>query len=189
MNLALFPGPCGTGEAMIKPLQTIADGVSEELPAHVDLVGVSTALSGETLAVVFQLRDVPETLVFDREGVGERAYEYGWEVSIDVDPGQESGQFGLDYRMSAYHTVLPENKESSTTAAIGSKVEAYTSKRIQDSFRKLGEAVIVVSPYADTITLVGDIPGITPDSRLIFDVYDSVNGSEYVGCQELPSSE
>ena len=189
MNLALFPGPCGTGEAMIKPLQTIADGVSEELPAHVDLVGVSTALSGETLAVVFQLRDVPETLVFDREGVGERAYEYGWEVSIDVDPGQESGQFGLDYEMSAYHTVLPENKESSTTAAIGSKVEAYTSKRIQDSFRKLGEAVIVVSPYADTITLVGDIPGITPDSRLIFKAYDSLNGNEYVECRELPSSE
>ena len=189
MNLFLFSGPCGEGKAMIKPLQTIADEESDELPSHTDIVGVSTALSGETLAVVFQLRDVPETLVFDREGVRERAYEYGWEVSIDVDPGQESGQFGLDYRMSAYHTVLPENKESNTTAAIGSKVEAYTSKRIQDSFRKLGEAVIVVSPYADTITLVGDIPGITPDSRLIFDVYDSVNGSEYVGCQELPSSE
>ena len=189
MNLALFPGPCGTGEAMIKPLQTIADGVSEELPAHVDLVGVSTALSGETLAVVFHLRDVPETLVFDREGVGERAYEYGWEVSIDVDPGQESGQFGLDYEMSAYHTVLPENKESSTTAAIGSKVEAYTSKRIEDGFRRMGEAAIVVSPYADTITLVGDIPGITPDSRLIFKAYDSLNGNEYVECRELPSSE
>ena len=83
MNLALFPGPCGTGEAMIKPLQTIADEVSDEVPAHVDLIGVSTALSGETLAVVFHLRDVPETLVFDREGVDERAYEYRWEISID----------------------------------------------------------------------------------------------------------
>ena len=189
MNLTLFPAPCGTGESMIKPLQTIADNVSDELPAHVDIIGVSTALSGETLAVVFHLRDVPETLVFNRGGVGERAYEYGWKVSIDVDPGQESGQFGLDYQMSASHTVLPENRDSSTSAAIGSKVEAYTSKRIQDGFRRLGEAVIVVSPYADTITLVGDIPDITPDSRLIFSAYDSLNGSEYVECRELPSSE
>ena len=189
MNLALFPGPCGTGEAMIKPLQTIADEVSDEVPAHVDLIGVSTALSGETLAVVFHLRDVPETLVFDREGVGERVYEYGWEVSIDVDPGQESGQFGLDYEMSANHTVLPENRNSDTSAAIGSKVEAYTSRRIEDGFRRMGEAAIVVSPYADTITLVGDIPGITPDSRLIFNAYDSLKGSEYVECREMPSSE
>ena len=189
MNLMLFPAPCGTGESMIKPLQTIADNVSDELPAHVDIIGVSTALSGETLAVVFHLRDVPETLVFNRGGVGERAYEYGWKVSIDVDPGQESGQFGLDYQMSASHTVLPENRDSSTSAAIGSKVEAYTSKRIQDGFRRLGEAVIVVSPRADTITLVGDIPGITPDSRLIFNIYDSLNGNEHVECQELPSSE
>ena len=189
MNQMLFPGPCGTDEAMIKPRQTIAHEVSDELPAHVDLIGVSTALSGETLAVVFHLRDVPEKLVFNREGVDERAYEYGWVVSIDVDPSQESGQFGLDYEMSATHIVLPENVNSSTTAAIGSKVETYTSKRIQDSFRKLEDAAIVVSPLADTITLVGDIPGITPDSRLIFNAYDSLNGNEHVECQELPSPE
>ncbi len=189
MNVMLFPGPCDADEAIIKPLQTIADEVSDELPGHADIIGVSTALSGETLAVIFQLRDVPEELVFDREGVGERVYEYGWKVSIDVDHGEESGQLGLDYEMSASHTVLPENRDSSTSAAIGSKVEVKTSRRIEDSFRRMGEATMVVSPSADTITLIGDIPGITPDSRLTFDVYDSVNGSEYLGCQELSSSE
>ncbi len=189
MNPFLYPASCGTGETMIKPLQTLDDELSAELPAHVDLIGISTALSGETLAVIFHLRDVPETLVFNREGVGERAYEYRWEVSIDVDPGQESGQFGLDYEMSATHTVLPENLDSSTIASIESTVEAYTSRRVQDSFRRMGEAAIVVSPSADTITLIGDIPGITPDSRLIFNAYDSLNGNEHVECQELPSSE
>ena len=72
MNLILFPASCGTGEAMIKPLQTIVDNVSDELPAHVDIIGVSTALSGETLAVVFHLRDVRETLLFNRAGVRRR---------------------------------------------------------------------------------------------------------------------
>ena len=189
MNPILFPAPCGTGKAMIKPLQTIADNVSDELPAHVDIIGVSTALSGETLAVVFHLRDVRETLLFNRVGVREGLHEYSWNVLIDVDPGQETGQFGLDYQISATHAVLPETKGSSTTASIGSTVEAYTYRRFQDSFRRLGEAVIVVSPYADTITLVGDIPDITPDSRLIFSAYDSLNGNEHVECRELPSSE
>ena len=188
MNWWLFPGPCGADEAIIRPLQTIADEVSDELPGHADIIGVSTALSGETLAVIIQFRDVPERLVFDREGVGERAYEYRWEISIDVDPGQENGQFGLDYEMSATHTVLPENIDSNTAASIESKVEAYTSRRVQDGFRRMGEAAIVVSPSADTITLVGDFPGITPDSRLIFNAYDSLDGSEHVACQELPPS-
>jgi hypothetical protein len=189
MNPLLFPAPCGKGEAFIKPLQTIADEGSDELPAHVDIIGISTALSGETLAVIFQLRDVPETLVFNRAGAAEGAYEYGWEVSIDVDPGQESVQFGLDYEMSATHKVLPKNIDSGTAASIESKVEAYTSRRVQDGFRAMGEAAIVVSPSADTITLVGDFPGITPDSRLIFNAYDSLNGNEHVECQEVPSLE
>jgi len=189
MNQTLYPAPCGKGEAMIRPLQTIADEVSDELPEHADIAGISTALSGETLAVIFQLRDVPGTLVFNRAGVGERAFEYRWEVSIDVDPDEENGQLGVDYMMSATHTVLPENKDSSTIALIESTVEAYTSRRVQDTFRRMGEAAIVVSPSADTITLVGDVPGITPDSRLIFNAYDSLNGSEHVECQESPLSE
>ena len=189
MNPALYPAPCEKGEAFIKPLQTIADEVSDELPAHVDIIGISTALSGETLAVIFQLRDVPETLVFNRAGVGEGAYEYRWEVSIDVDPGQESGQFGLDYEMSATHTVLSGDADSSTTASIESIVETYTSRRIEDGFRRMAEAAIVVSPWADTLTLIGDIPGITPDSRLIFSAYDSKVGNEHVECQEVPSLE
>jgi len=189
MNPALYPAPCEKGEAFIKPLQTMADEVSDELPAHVDIIGISTALSGETLAVIFKLRGVPETLAFNRAGVGEGAYEYRWEVSIDVDPGQDSGQFGLDYEMSATHTVLPENADSSTTASIESKVEAYTSRRIEDGFRRMEAATIVVSPRADTITLIGDIPGITPDSRLIFNAYDSLSGNEHVECQELPPSD
>jgi len=189
MNPALYPAPCEKGEAFIKPLQTMADEVSDELPAHVDIIGISTALYGETLAVIFQLRDVPETLIFNRAGVGEGEYEYRWEVSIDVDPGQESGQFGLDYEMSATHTVSPENADGSTTAPIESKVEAYTSRRVEDGFRRMEEASIVVSPRADTITLIGDIPGITPDSRLIFNAYDSLSGNEHVECQELPPSD
>ena len=36
---------------------------------------------------------------------------------------------------------------------------------------------IEVSPEEDTITLIGDVPGITPQSRLVFKAYDHLNGS------------
>ena len=143
----------------------------------------------QKLKVVFHLRDLPESLIFNRAGGGEGASEYRWEVSIDVDPGQEDGQFGMDFQMSATHSVPPENEDGGTSAAIGSKVEAHTWIRFQDGFRRMEEAAIVVSPSADTITLVGDFPGITPDSRLIFNAYDSLHGYEHVECQDLPSPE
>ena len=34
----------------------------------------------------------------------------------------------------------------------------------------------------NTITLSGEIPGITPQSRLAFEAYDFLEGSEQVAC-------
>ena len=44
---------------------------------------------------------------------------------------------------------------------------------------------IEVSPEENTITLVGDIPGITSQSRLEFEAYDFLQGSDQVACQVL----
>ena len=85
---------CQPDDAVISPGQRVIDAVSDTLPAHIDITEVSTALIGsETLAVVFHLRDVPETLDY-RKNVREDALEYKWEVSIDVDNDQETGLGG-----------------------------------------------------------------------------------------------
>ena len=97
---------CGSdGAAAIVPGQTVTDGVSDALAAHVDITEVSTALAGETLAVIFHFRDLPESLVFDREGVSENVIEYYWWVRIDLDRNQETGSAGFDYALSASHAV------------------------------------------------------------------------------------
>ena len=44
------------------------------------------------------------------------------------------------------------------------------------------------SPEGDTITLTGDIPGITSQSRLEFEAYDFRHGYEQVACQALSGS-
>ena len=171
------------GAAAIVPGQTVTDGVSDALAAHVDITEVSTALAGETLAVIFHFRDLPESLVFDREGVSENVIEYYWWVQIDLDRNQETGSAGFDYALSASHVVQSESEGSNAAASIGSKVQARTMEAFHSgSYAYRGQASVVVSADANTITLVGDIPGITPDSRLEFEAFDHFEGSERVAC-------
>ena len=92
--------------------------ISHDLVAHIDIRGVTTALDGETLTVTFQLKDLPETLTFNRTGVPKHALEYNWEVSIDVDNDPETGSAGFDYMLSAGYFVHPLAKNSDTVAEI-----------------------------------------------------------------------
>jgi len=89
------------GSAAISEQDELKD-VARDLVAHIDIRGVATALDGETLTVTFQLRDLPETLTFNRTGVPKHALEYNWEVSIDVDNDPKTGGYlGDEYSMSA----------------------------------------------------------------------------------------
>ena len=100
---APFQGP-SDGSAALSG-RSVSGDVSHELVGHIDIRGVTTALDGETLTVTLLLRDVPETLTFDRTGVPEHALEYSWEVSIDVDNDPETGAGGFDSMLSADYFV------------------------------------------------------------------------------------
>ena len=187
-SLRTLSSQCGPDEVMIAPGQAITDEASDTLAAHIDITEVNTDLSGETLAVVILLRDVPESLTFDRTGVPENAMEYMWEASIDVDNDLETGFDGFDYTLSASHFVFsPDSDRSITTARLGNKVQVDTWKSDVSpdgsySYRLLERARIEVSTQANTITLVGDIPGITSESRLAIQTYDYFDGAEKVEC-------
>ena len=183
-NLSLVPGPCGSDEDMLRPNQTIADTPEEELPAHIDFVRISTALAGETLAVIFRVRDLPASLVQDGAGQLEEASQYGWGVSIDVDPSNESGHLGFDYQLSTTYPLQRLDNEGSELEPADGLLQAFVWERISDGYRQLEEGAIVLSPRADTVTLIGDIPGITADSRLVFDAFVAPKDSEIILCQE-----
>ena len=175
---------CTSGGSAIVPGQTVTDGVSDGLAAHVDITKVSTALAGETLAVIFHLKDVPETLVFDRKGVSEDFIEYYWQVQIDSDRNQETGTDGFDYALSASYAVNSDTVGNNAAASIGSKLQVTVLKAFgSDGYVVHDAASIVVSADANTITLVGDIPGITPDSRLEFEAFDFHDDFEQIACQ------
>ena len=188
------PSGCDSGVALIRPGQTVTDEIEGATNSYVDVTKVSTSLSGETLTVVFHLKDVPETLTFNRTGILENRMEYGWKVSIDVDNDRETGNEGFEYELSASHFVPPSEKGSNAKAPIESKVEANVLKALPESFMYIIDATLEVSPEEDTITLSGYIPGITAESRLAFRTYDYFGGSNEVGChaalgQSAPASQ
>ena len=175
---------CTPGVAAFTPGDAIADDASDVPAAHIDITGVDSSLSGETLTVVFHLRDVPETLTFDRTGVPDDAIEYSWKVLVDADNDGGSGFMGVDYTLSARHIVSAASSGGSTVASIatGGNVEVNTREMTPEGFVFLEDARIEVSAEDDTITLSGEIPGITADSLLAFEAYDYLGGTEKAGC-------
>ena len=183
---SLEPRGCDSGAVLAVPGQTVTDEIEDAAASHVDITKVSTSLSGETLTAVFHLRDLPEKLTFNRTGISEYYMEYGWEVSIDIDGNRETGNRGIEYELSASHFVPSSEKGNNAQASIDSKVEAGVLKARSDGFMNLIDASLEVSPEEDTITLSGNIPGITAESQLTFSAYDYFGGSDEVGCLATP---
>ena len=176
-------------DGAVTPGESVIDDVSDSLAAHVDVTEISTSLSGETLTVVFHLRDVPEELTFNRTGVLESAIEYSWEVSIDVDGDQDTGVGGFEYILSAIDGPFSASGVRDRSVALVAdnlQTNTWHLKSVGNaSFPEidiLGWARIEVSAEEDTITLSGEIPGITAESQLAFGVYDHLGGAEEVGC-------
>ena len=192
LTAACAPNPCDSSAA-VAPGRTVTNDVSNALPAHIDITEVSTTLAGETLTAVFHLRDVPATLTFDRTGVEENDLEYRWEVWIDVDGNRETGPGGFDYSLSTSHFVLSPESGRNTVASMTAfgKVQTNVWKLAQMSAAMISDASLEVSVQENTLTLSGEIPGITADSRLAFQTYDYLVGSDDVACQAslTPSGE
>ena len=183
---SLDPRECSASAALAGPGQTVTDEIEGATASHVDITKVSTSLSGETLTAVFHLRDIPETLTFNRTGISENYGEYGWKVLIDIDGDRETGNSGTEYLLSASHFVPSSEKGNNANASIESKVEAGVLKARSDGFVSMIDATLEVSPEEDTITLSGNIPGITAESQLTFETYDFFGGSDGVGCPATP---
>ena len=182
---------CQPDSAAIRPGQNVVDAVSETLPAYMDITEVSTALTDDgRLVVVFHLRDVPETLEFNRKDVPKDALEYSWSVSVDVVDDRETGLQGADYSLSASYFVFSPSRDEGVHQPIEEAVQTETWKMDPDGLGAvyLSSASIDVSSEENTITLVGDIPGITSESSLEFEAYDFLHGSEQVACQVLSGS-
>ena len=178
---------CDWGAVLIRPEQTATDEVSDVSAAYLDIVEVSSFLSGETLTAAFRFRDIPETLAFNRAGTSTNSMEYSWGVSIDVDNDRSTGDGGFDYLLSAHHIVWPAHAGDNTEAPIEEVAKADVWKMKPGGIIEgLRDASLEVSAETDTMILSGRIPGITPDSRLSFTTFKHLGESDELGCREPP---
>ena len=161
---------------VIRPGDTVTDEQSDELAAHTDITRVSTSISGRLmLTAEFHLKDFPQTLTFNRPDVAPGSIEYSWEVWIDLDDDPGTGFMGgFEYLLSAYHTLSEEDD--------GGKLKASTWSLGIDGPKPVLDAKVELSAEADTITIRGGVPRLTPEVRLAFKSTDARGGSDQVGC-------
>ncbi|MDE0311425.1 MAG: hypothetical protein OXI52_04105 [Caldilineaceae bacterium] len=178
---------CSSDAILIRPGQTATDEVSDVSAAYLDIVEISTFLSGETLTAAFSFRDIPETLTFNHTDTSTNLMEYSWGVMVDADADTETGDGGFDYLLSANHIVWPGHAGDNTEAPIEevAKADVWEMKP-GGIIEGLRDASLEVSAETDMMILSGRIPGITPDSRLSFKTFKHLSESDELGCQEPP---
>lgn len=65
-----------------RTVDTFDDKAGDVAKAHIDITSVSIAVSGDTLRVTFNLRDLPPALTFNRPEVQPGSVEYEWTVRV-----------------------------------------------------------------------------------------------------------
>ena len=185
------PADCPGGYLKMLPGQSAFDPIADDIPAHIDIVRVEASLEGETLTTVFHLREIPEEMEFNREGVKDLHSEYMWIVEIFVESGEESESEQIEYVLGAVYSA--RRVLADTPAATRPFKEAVRSTlwKAKHDYEKDVTFLMNVPVYVrmlvshedDTLTLISEVPGITSESTLLFSTYDILLGQDGVSCR------
>ena len=184
------PADCPGGYLTMLPGQNALDPIADDIPAYIDIIGVDSSLDGETLTAVFYLRDIPEEMEFNREGVKDLHSEYMWTIEIFVENSEESESEQIEYMLGAVYSarrVLADTPAATRPFkdAVRSTLWKANHDHEQDVVFLINVPVYVrmlVSHEDDTLTLISEVPGITSESTLSFSTYDILLGQDGVSC-------
>ncbi|RME40605.1 MAG: hypothetical protein D6796_17005 [Caldilineae bacterium] len=164
-----LPGSGGGSNVSCNPGGQATDPAGDASLPHVDILRLDSSLSAGWLSAYLTLSDVPNHLTFNRTGLGEGAREYEWSVMVDVDDSIATGApggpyIGADYMVSAVHFVDLPNSPTPLTILDGTDAAVWMIT--PGGFTWYSSAVLEVDPAANTLHLIGYIPGITTTSVL-----------------------
>ncbi len=182
---------CPGGYLDMLPGQSASDRMLSSLPGYIDIVGVDSSLEGDTLTAIFYLREIPEELAFDREGVEDINLEHMWTVSINIEGNSLASFDHTDYSLAAFHAA---RRESADTPAIlrpfkdEVEIMVWKHKHFSDkSETHLLEVPVnprfIVSQEDNMLTLSGRIKGINNESTISFSTFDILLGQDGVSCR------
>lgn len=156
------------------PGNVVQGSTDTDLPGYMDIVRVSTTLEAKTLTVVFTLREIPEEITIDRDSLERGRPEIAWGVAVDTDndpaTGGENflaeGGYGYEYILQAFNFKQGAERKGSIENLF--RLETHVWKVTAQGISSVGTGKIDVDTVAKTITLSGNIGGITPESYLHF---------------------
>jgi hypothetical protein len=181
--------PTSTPEVVCRPGSTIHDSTLDVLPGYGDIVQVSTTLEGETLTVIFRLKNLPAEIAINQAGHEDGQFEYDWGVAIDKDNNPETGwsapagRKAFEARLEAVHIKMGAEKTGDIESLFLDKVQTWEREPSSGS-SNFGCGSISVNLEQNTITLSGTFSDIPEDAYLVF--YAMGEGSMDVICDRNP---
>ncbi|MCY4079482.1 MAG: hypothetical protein OXF54_04510 [Caldilineaceae bacterium] len=180
---------CTGYSSACNPGCTSMDAV-DNLPRHINIIKTRSNRVGETIHARFYLREIPEMMTFNRDGVGDTVLEYMWTVSVDVD-GRMEPWLGheYDFMMAAFTkaSVVSERGRNLVRPlenmievelyerVFDESLEAYTWVEVEGSNPR-----VTISREDQTIKLTSEIPGVSQESLLHFRSFDALLGEDCI---------
>lgn len=165
--------------------QVANDPAATNIPAYIDIVKVESFLEGELLSVLFHLRDLPDEIELNRKGRDKDVFENMWMVYIDTDLEDEKEPDRFEYMLMAFSDTLSNETDSPPSTQLLEEaldIALFESGKGNTLMQVPTGARLTVSPDDNIITLVSEVPGISPESLIAFGAFDSMRGYDTNSC-------
>ncbi|MDE0310948.1 MAG: hypothetical protein OXI52_01690 [Caldilineaceae bacterium] len=159
------------GFLALKAGESADDPVAINIPGYIDIVRVETALDGEILTATLHLRELPEQLEFSRKGAASDSPEYMWMIHIDTDMIEEPELERFEYMFGAFAMMnigMTSGKSFFSPLEEGLQVTLWKTRSPDRLDSVPTDPSMSISHELNTISLTGEISGISPSSDLTF---------------------
>lgn len=138
-----------------------------------DLTWMATRINvkNDRVTAIFYFKDVPPELMFDKDSIAASTWEYILQICVNTDNDTQTGIpepfAGADYCLSATH-VKVSNIPKTLPIEQGMQVNV---EKLGVGGGNISNGNIALDSENNTITLFGEIPGITALSQFYYNVY------------------
>ena len=184
---------CTKYYAASNPGGTSKDAI-DDLPGYIDIIKTRSNRVGKTIHATFYLREIPEMMTFNRDGVGNKVLEYTWTIFINADGSINPiyPELEHEFMMTAFtvSTVVSELGRNLVRPlenvievelykrAVDESLKAYTWLEVEGSNPR-----VTISHEDHTIRLTSEIPGVSHESFLHFRSFDALLGADCISSE------
>ena len=184
----------------ISPGDSVNDGPTADVPDFLDFHRIETLLDGENFKVVFYLEGIPEGFTESppaKKASLESSDDYFWIVMIDVEGTIKDADDIQQFEYLLSGSISLERFRTESPPEFMSFEELlniilfrfnHDKEEVGDaSLHETGKAKFELSYESNSLTLSGNVPGITTDSKLqiytvnVLDLGEET-GHDFVSC-------